>query len=323
MSVESVEAVRSIRSVRTTGLVLYRVLLLAFFAMTTGKLFLPGYPISWWWACLPLAAAFVLVSAMKRIIARSPLWEEIARRIPVEVEPPVRGRWSARNSPATKVPSHGTHAAGQTFAIDISAEPADGAGTRPGFALLWPPFRRSSAYPAYDEPLFAVADATVVHASDWRRSHLSRTSLPMALYMMFVEGPVRAALGIGWVTGNHIVLDLGDGIYAMYAHLRRGSLTVGPGDRIRAGQEIARCGNSGNSSEPHLHFQLMDGPDLNSAHGIPFRWRETGLPANGETFTVERAERAERAERTEQTEQAEPARLGSDHASGQAAHPYI
>lgn len=91
----------------------------------------------------------------------------------------------------------------------------------------------------------------------------------------------------------------------MYAHLRRGSLTVKPGDRVRAGQQIARCGNSGNRTEPHLHFQLTDGPDLNSARGLPFRRRNVGLPADGETFTVEQA------------------RLGSDHAPGQAAHPQL
>jgi murein DD-endopeptidase MepM/ murein hydrolase activator NlpD len=72
----------------------------------------------------------------------------------------------------------------------------------------------------------------------------------------------------------------------MYGHLRRGSLTVRPGDRVRAGQPIARCGNSGNSTEPHVHFQLMDGPDLDAARGIPFTWRGIGVPGNGETFTA-------------------------------------
>ncbi|WP_128377364.1 M23 family metallopeptidase [Streptomyces cavernae] len=291
-------------SIRKPAKIVLRVLLLAFFAMAIGEL-LPGYPISWQWAYLPLTAAVVLVLTVQWIVARSPVWDEIAARPPVEVEPPVRGRWTARNSPATKTPSHGTHAYGQTYAIDITAEPEDGEGRRPEFAMLWPPLRRSSAFPAYDEPLFAVAEATVVHVSDWRRDHLSRNSLLMVLYVLLLEGPARAALGVGWVTGNHVVLELGDGVHAMYAHLRRGSVTVRPGDRVRAGQQIARCGNSGNSTEPHLHFQLMDGPDLNSAHGLPFRWRDVGLPANGDTFTVEHA------------------RLGSDHASGQEAHPYL
>ncbi|MFI5748866.1 M23 family metallopeptidase [Streptomyces sp. NPDC051644] len=72
--------------------------------------------------------------------------------------------------------------------------------------------------------------------------------------------------------GNYILLDLGNGVYAGCAHLRRGSLQVSVGKRVTAGQEIAECGNSGNSSEPHLHFQLMDGPDVMTAHGLPFEW---------------------------------------------------
>ena len=92
------------------------------------------------------------------------------------------------NSPATKVPSHGTHAYGQTYAIDIVAEPAASGNSRPAFAKLWPVVRRSRAFPAYDEPLFAVADATVVHACDWMRDHLSRNSLPAIAYLMLSRG---------------------------------------------------------------------------------------------------------------------------------------
>ncbi|GGT06816.1 hypothetical protein GCM10010222_55790 [Streptomyces tanashiensis] len=69
-------------------------------------------------------------------------------------------------------------------------------------------------------------------------------------------------------------------------HLSRGSPAVRAGDRVVAGQEPARCGNSGNSSEPHVHFQLMDGPDLDTARGVPFTWRGVGVPGNGETFDV-------------------------------------
>ncbi|MQS38451.1 M23 family metallopeptidase [Streptomyces katsurahamanus] len=213
----------------------------------------------------------------------------------VEVDPPVAGRWSALNSPADKVPSHGTHGYGQSYAIDITAEPssesspgADGTVPgRPGFAWLWPLVRRPGAYPAFGAPLYAVADATVVHASGGQRDHLSRSSLPMVLYLLLIESAARDMAGPARVFGNRIVLDLGDGVYAAYAHVQRGSLAVREGERVRAGQLLARCGNSGNSTEPHVHFQLMDSPDLDAARGIPFRWRGVGVPANGGIFDAE------------------------------------
>ncbi|MCZ4510367.1 M23 family metallopeptidase [Streptomyces sp. ActVer] len=272
-------------SIRKTAMILFRILQLAFLAMVLAELLVPGYPIAWAWAFLPLLLSVVIGLA----VSRSGPGREAADRPPVEVEPPVRGRWSAMNSPATKVPSHGTHAYGQTYAIDIVAEPIESGKSRPAFAKPWPVVRRNRAFPAYDEPLFAVADATVVHASDWMRDHLSRNSLPALAYLMLIEGAVREISGARWIVGNHVVLDLGDGVYAMYAmyaHVRRGSLRIKPGDRVRAGQQIARCGNSGNSTEPHVHFQLMDSPDLDAARGIPFTWSEIGVPANKETFTT-------------------------------------
>ncbi|MGI5397993.1 M23 family metallopeptidase [Streptomyces sp. CA-135486] len=269
-------------SARKLAMISYRGLQLAFVALVAGQFFV-DYPFSWWWVFLPLVLSCGIVVALGRSTAAE---QGADPRPPVEVGVPVTGRWSALNSPADKVPSHGTHAYGQTYAIDLVAEPEEGG--RPAFRSLWPLVRRNRDFPAFGEPLIAVADATVVHATDWRRDHLSRNSLPALFCLMLVEAPIRDMGGAGWVTGNHIVLDLGDGTYAMYAHLQRGSLTVRAGDKVRAGQEIARCGNSGNSTEPHVHFQLMDGPDLDSARGVPFRWRGIGVPPGGEAFTVER-----------------------------------
>ncbi|TXS36763.1 M23 family metallopeptidase [Streptomyces sp. OR43] len=161
-----------------------------------------------------------------------------------------------------------------------------GGPSRPKFRYLWPVVRRNQHFPAFGSPLLAVADGTVVYASHGRRDHLSRDSGPALMYLMLIEASVRDVLGPGAIVGNHLVLDLGDGTYAMYAHLRRGSLRVRVGEEVRAGQMLAECGNSGNSTEPHVHFQLMDDPDLDVAVGIPFTWRGIGLPANGEVFTV-------------------------------------
>ncbi|MEU2076265.1 M23 family metallopeptidase [Streptomyces sp. NPDC013489] len=269
-------------SARTLLMVLHRVLWLAFVVQVAVS-FAVELPYPYWVGWVPAVAAMLLGLGLSRT-ARSRVMA--TSRATVEVAPPVTGRWSALNSPADRTPSHGTHQLGQTYAIDITRE--DGAKPRPGFAWLWPVVRRSEDFPAFGAPLLAVADATVVHAEDGQRDHLSRNSLLGVVYLLLIEAGVRSIGGPHRITGNHLVLDLGDGTYAMYAHLRRGSLAVRPGDRVAAGQELARCGNSGNSTEPHVHFQLMDGPYLSTASGVPFTWHGVGVPRNGETFEVPR-----------------------------------
>jgi hypothetical protein len=201
------------------------------------------------------------------------------RRAPIEVRSPVRGRWVAVNSPADKVPSHGVHSCGQTYAIDLvywpdESTPWQGVQKRP---LA----RRANSFPGFGQPIFAPASGTVVKARDFWRDHWSRNSWPGILYLL-VEGNLRELLGPGGLLGNHVVLDLGNGVYAAFAHLRRGSIRVTKGERVTAGQQIAECGNSGNSSEPHLHFQLMDHAHASIAAGLPFTFEGSGVPHNQE-----------------------------------------
>jgi murein DD-endopeptidase MepM/ murein hydrolase activator NlpD len=254
---------------------------LIFFVQIVVGLFV-DLPYDYWVSWLPALGAMAVSlvgsrSARRRIETRPPA--------PVEVASPVTGRWSALNSPADKVPSHGTHNLAQTYAIDIVAEPEAGPA-RPAPVWFWPVAHRNQAYPAFGAPLHAVADATVAHAEDGQRDHLSRSSLIGVLYFWLIEGACRMIGGPRRIVGNHVVLDLGQGTYALYAHVQRGSLEVRAGDRVVAGQVLGRCGNSGNSTQPHVHFQLMDGPDMDTARGVPFRWRGVGVPAGGEVFDV-------------------------------------
>jgi murein DD-endopeptidase MepM/ murein hydrolase activator NlpD len=72
------------------------------------------------------------------------------------------------------------------------------------------------------------------------------------------------------IAGNHVNLDLGGGVYAMYAHLQPGSIRVKLGDKVTPGQVIALLGSSGNCGEPHLHFQLMDRNSPLNSEGLPY-----------------------------------------------------
>lgn len=223
------------------------------------------------------------------------------RRPPVMVRPPVTGSWLALNSPETRVPSHGVQAYGQTYAIDLVYDPGDaepaGSATsaagqtlaRPGFAW-WPPVRRPEEFPGFGQPVLASADGVVVRVHDRERDHWSRNS-PLGLLYVFTVELLRELLGPSRIVGNHVVIDLGDGVYAAFMHLRRRSIRVKPGDRVRAGEQIAECGNSGNTSEPHLHFQLMDHPRIGVAAGLPFRFcspdgTPLDVPRNGARLVV-------------------------------------
>jgi murein DD-endopeptidase MepM/ murein hydrolase activator NlpD len=100
---------------------------------------------------------------------------------------------------------------------------------------------RNEDYHCWRQPVLAPAEARVVAAVDG-----------------YPDQPPGQA-DAEHPAGNHVVLDLGSGEYAVLAHLNAGSVAVEVGDRVAAGQRIGRCGNSGNTSEPHLHFHLQDG----------------------------------------------------------------
>lgn len=119
-------------SVRTVVTIAMRLSWLVLFALVICEFVtdLPGP--GWATTTLPATVVLALMAAtmLLQVRAAAPRGEP---RPPVEVAPPVTGRWSALNSPADKTPSHGTHVYGQTYAIDIVAEPETGrASLRPG-----------------------------------------------------------------------------------------------------------------------------------------------------------------------------------------------
>lgn len=89
--------------------------------------------------------------------------------------------------------------------------------------------------------------------------------------MLLLEGLGREIVGARALLGNHVIVEQ-DGVYAVHAHLRRGSVTVAVGDPVEVGHPVGEVGNSGNTSEPHLHFHLMDRARPTAGAGIPFRW---------------------------------------------------
>jgi murein DD-endopeptidase MepM/ murein hydrolase activator NlpD len=72
--------------------------------------------------------------------------------------------------------------------------------------------------------------------------------------------------------GNHVVVDIGYGLSAFYAHMRPGSVAVKEGDVVTTGQVLGHVGNTGSSSEAHLHFQIIDRPLFLSGQGVAYEF---------------------------------------------------
>jgi Peptidase family M23 len=82
--------------------------------------------------------------------------------------------------------------------------------------------------------------------------------------------PEPSTITIETVDGNHVVLDLGEGRFAFYAHLQKNSIKVRPGDAVKKRAVLGKLGNTGNTSAPHLHFHIMNRPSPIAADGIPY-----------------------------------------------------
>ena len=137
--------------------------------------------------------------------------------------------------------------------------------------------KRNADYFGFGAPVLAVADATVVDVYDELADAPPQQPLPP---------PTLPNAG-----GNHVILDLGGGVWAMYGHLKASSIRVRAGDRVKAGEVIAQLGNNGNSDLPHLHFQLMDSRNFALSQGVPYvfdRYTATGhAEASGDSIVFD------------------------------------
>lgn len=202
--------------------------------------------------------------------------------IAIDLAYPFSGRWLVQNSPADRVPSHGTEMFASAHAIDFVPVGEDGRSAPiTGRTILRP--ERPERFPGFGRAILAPLAGRVVAAVDRFEDHAAHRGFPSVAYAL----TQRRRLAEGWeaLAGNHLLIETGTGAVVALCHLRRGSVEPSVGDAVQPGDRIAACGNSGNSTEPHLHVQAMTQEDPRTARAVPTRFGGE-LPRNGRIVTV-------------------------------------
>jgi hypothetical protein len=169
------------------------------------------------------------------------------------------------------LPLNGRFALAQRFAIDW--EQIDDQNR-----LVKGDLSKVESYTIFGKDVIAVANGTVV---------ATRNDLPEQ-----PPGKLPDNLPIDQADGNFVVLDIGKGAFALYAHLQPGSVKVTAGAKVKVGDLLGKVGNTGNTSAPHLHFHVMDGPSPLLSNGIPYvinHFRMTAIDKAG-TADFDKAE---------------------------------
>jgi hypothetical protein len=122
------------------------------------------------------------------------------------------------------------------------------------------PSDQAQSYKIFGALVYAVANGRVILAID---------GLPEQ-----TPGKYPSGISLDAADGNAVILEIGEHQYALYAHLKTGSVKVHPGETVKSGQQLALVGNTGNSVAPHLHFQLMDQPSSLRANGLPYEFEQ-------------------------------------------------
>ena len=155
------------------------------------------------------------------------------------------GRWLVRNSSGNRVPSYETKAFGSSHAIDFAHVDERGrSAPRLSRSLV-----RSEPPEVFDDfgpPNLSPTSSSVVVAHDGEPDHEARRPQPSPPYMLTQGRLVRS--GPAAIAGSHVVVAISRPVHVLLAHLRRSRVQVGVGESVAGGQQLAECGNSGDST---------------------------------------------------------------------------
>jgi hypothetical protein len=191
------------------------------------------------------------------------------------------GMWLAHEGPGNAHSHHwgslvavnGTMTIPQRFAIDFVGIDKHGRAFKPVRDIHATTY---SDWFGYGAEVLAVGSGTVVAMRDGQVENKPLEAQPEP-----------ASLSLDGLFGNYVVIDLGGGNFAGYAHLKRGSVAVKVGQSVARGQVIGALGQSGNSPAPHLHFQVADAATFEGSEGVPYvfdSFDSHGAESEGQLF---------------------------------------
>ena len=160
---------------------------------------------------------------------------------------------------------HKTEVYSQPFAVDFVKLGAEGRTHQGSGRVL-------TDHHSWHQPVYAAAGGKVAYVC-FDMPDMAPGAIPDQAIM---RDDMRRLLG------NAVAVSHANGEFSYYAHLQQASLQVNEGEMIRRGTLLGRVGNSGNSPGPHLHFHVMNGPNLFIDQGLPFRFSH--FEAGGQYF---------------------------------------
>lgn len=196
---------------------------------------------------------------------------------------PFDGRWLVGSTPAKRIPSHGTDMFGVGYAIDFIAVDDK---NRTSSSKSWRTFIGAESpeiFYAFGKPVYSPVSGKVVGVYNGEPDHEARRSLfTLVPYMLGQADRIRK--GPEAVAGNYVIIKAEKSeLYIAIVHLQLDSIVVQEGQVITEGQYLANCGNSGNSTQPHIHIQAMDSTDFYKTKGLPLYFREFFQWSKGES----------------------------------------
>lgn len=195
---------------------------------------------------------------------------------PMNLKYPFTGHWLVQNSHANRVPNHGTGLFASAYAIDFVPVTSTGRSAPITLSSLLAP-EPATRFPGFGRTVLAPADGRIIATQSDAPDHDAHRGLPSIRYAL----TQRRRVAGGWqaLAGNHVLLEC-EGVVVALCHLQQHSITVQPNQSVRSGEALGRCGNSGNSTEPHLHIQAFDHPDVTRAKPVLIMFEEL-VPRNG------------------------------------------